>query len=115
MFSYINVSKFYSLSTASFQGPSNSASPSSVSSLLNTPVREPPTQVRSLPNTQTDDKGVMWLSENMLPLQTDHKVGCKLQFKSCSSKMNNVCFDDRKHVKEKFYYLIFKTYVVGIH
>lgn len=65
-----------------FQGPSNSASPSSVSSLLNTPVRDPPTQVRSLPNTQTDDKGVMWLSqagknespENVVPLQNDHKL-----------------------------------------
>ena len=75
--------------TAAFQGPSNSASPSSVSSLLNTPVRDPPTQVRSLPNTQTDDKGVMWLSqagknespENVVPLQNDHKVCLLLQLK----------------------------------
>lgn len=68
---------------SAFQGPSNSASPSSVSSLLNTPVREPPTQVRSLPNTSTDDRGNMWLSqiarknespESISSLQNDHKL-----------------------------------------
>lgn len=57
----------------SFQGPSNSASPSSVSSLLNTPVREPPTQVRSLPNTSTDVRGTMFMSQPAA-VPNEHKL-----------------------------------------
>ena len=66
--------------SASFQGPGSSASPSSVSSLLNTPVREPPTQVCSLPNTSaataTDSGGNMWLSAALKNGSPENIVSC---------------------------------------